>query len=108
MFIVIKNRYYPTSVRSLRESARRTIDRVGTASDLGELIDKHGREDWLDPLIDELGPYIQLQVGDIANMLEVFMKSASVPMNDDFFLTATIASTLGNHLERLPAPFCSF
>jgi hypothetical protein len=47
----------------------------GTAYRFGELIDKHGRENWLEPLIDELGPYIQLQLGDVANMLEVFAKS---------------------------------
>lgn len=28
-----------------------------------ELIDKHGPSDWLDPLMDSLGPYIQLQLG---------------------------------------------
>ena len=27
-----------------------------------ELIDKHGRNDWLDPVMDSLGPYVQLQL----------------------------------------------
>ena len=53
---------------------RRALDSKSTASRLGELIDKHGREDWLEPLMVEVGPYIQLQLGDIANMLEVFDK----------------------------------
>lgn len=54
---------------------QRARDNQGTAYKFGELIDKHGGEKWLEPLIDELGPYIQLQLGDIANMLEVFNKS---------------------------------
>ncbi|MCJ1335925.1 hypothetical protein MMC09_001199 [Bachmanniomyces sp. S44760] len=72
LYLVIKNHYYPTSVSSLRESSKRALDREVAATKLGELIDKHGKDQWLEPLVDELGPYIQLQLGDIANMLEVF------------------------------------
>ena len=72
IYLVVKNRYFPTNVKSLRASVQRAVDREGTAYQIGELIDKHGREDWLQPLIDELGPNAQLQVGDVANMLEVF------------------------------------
>ena len=72
VYLVIKNRYFPTNVKSLRASVKRTVDQQGAAFQIGELIDKHGRENWLEPLIDEVGPYAQLQIGDIANMLEVF------------------------------------
>ncbi|KAL2037723.1 hypothetical protein N7G274_009448 [Stereocaulon virgatum] len=72
IYIVLKNRYAPSSVESLRESMRKAMDSRSTASRFGELIDKHGRNDWLEPVIDHLGPYIQLQLGDMANMLEVF------------------------------------
>ncbi len=37
-------------------------------------MDKHGRQDWLEPVVNHLGPQIQLQLGDMANMLEVFSK----------------------------------
>lgn len=53
----------------------RALDNESKASKFGELIDKHGRDSWLEPLIDDLGPYMQLQISDIANMLEVFHKS---------------------------------
>ena len=53
---------------------QRALDSQGTAIRFGEIIDKHGRDSWLEPLIDELGPYVQLQLGDVANMLEVFHK----------------------------------
>lgn len=71
---MLKNRYFPTSAESIRESMRRAVDSRTSASKLGELIDKHGRNDWLEPVMEQLGPAIQLQLGDMANMLEVFSK----------------------------------
>ncbi len=52
----------------------RTLERGDAAYKFGEMIDKHGREQWLGPLIDELGPYVQLQLNDLANLLEVLAK----------------------------------
>ena len=74
LYIVPENCYAPISVESLWESMRKAVDSRGTASRFGELIDKYGRNDWLEPVIDHLGRYIQLQLGDMANMLEVFSK----------------------------------
>ena len=71
---MLKNRYYPTTYKSLKESMSRALDEKGTAYKLGELIDKYGPDGWIEPLMDELGPFIQLQLGDVANMLEVFIK----------------------------------
>ena len=53
---------------------QKAVDSRQRASKFGELVDKHGRQDWLEPVVDHLGPQIQLQLGDIANMLEVFSK----------------------------------
>lgn len=72
LYIVLKSRYYPTSVDSLRTSMQRAHDRHQSAYRISELIDKHGSENWIEPLMQEIGPYVQLQLGDIANMLEVF------------------------------------
>lgn len=71
---MIKNRFYPTSVETLRKSMQKSFDSRSTASQFGELVDKHGREHWLEPVMDGLGPYIQLQLDDVANMLEVLDK----------------------------------
>ena len=35
-----------------------------------ELIIRHGPDAWLDPLLNELGPWLQLQLGDVADFLE--------------------------------------
>lgn len=72
LYIVIKSRYFPTSFESLRKSMQRARDGNQSAYRFGELIDQHGTENWLEPLMSEMGPYIQLQLGDIADMLEVF------------------------------------
>ena len=54
---------------------QRAHDRNQSAYRFGELIDKHGNENWLEPLMQGMGPHLQLQLGDIGNMLEVFVKS---------------------------------
>lgn len=71
---MLKNRYFPRSVEQLRESVERSLDGKGTSFDFGELIDKHGRAHWLEPLIEDVGPFLQIQLSDVANMLEVFKK----------------------------------
>ena len=50
------NYYYPTSLKELREGIERSIERGATALKIGELMDKHGSDEWLGPLMDELGP----------------------------------------------------
>ena len=75
---MLKNRYFPRSLEQLRESVQRKLPGGSDAIEFGELIDKHGRDHWLAPLIEELGPFIQLQLSDMANMLEVFHKLVDV------------------------------
>ncbi|TVY81863.1 hypothetical protein LSUE1_G007993 [Lachnellula suecica] len=70
IYLVVMNYYYPTSVSDLRASIERTIDRGATAFKMGELMDKHGSNDWLGPLLDQIGPHIQVQVADLANIFE--------------------------------------
>ncbi|KAI9760674.1 MAG: hypothetical protein M4579_001538 [Chaenotheca gracillima] len=63
--------WYTQHIMGFLESMKRSLDRRLQAYHFGELIDKHGRGDWIGPLVDELGPYLQLQLGDLANLLEV-------------------------------------
>jgi hypothetical protein len=71
IFTVLKNKYYPTSVESVRHSMKRGIDREAHAQAWGELVEQHGHKGWIEPLLDELGPYIQLQLGDLTDLLEI-------------------------------------
>lgn len=73
IYSTIRNYYKPSSVQGIRESVARSVDRGTRVQAWGELIQRHGKSDWLEPLLDELGPMIQLQLGDLANLLEVLV-----------------------------------
>ena len=74
LYFVIRNRYFPSWPHYHRESVKATVSTEGSALALGEIIDRHGRDDWLDPFLDQLGPFVQLQLGDLADYLEVLAK----------------------------------
>jgi hypothetical protein len=50
---------------------KRGVDREAKAQGWGELVEQHGSKDWIKRLLDELGPHIQLQLGDLTDLLEV-------------------------------------
>jgi hypothetical protein len=71
LYHVLSNRFKRRSLRHLQAATNRVLDRESTAFQLGELLDRHGQDQWIDQIIQDLGPYAQLQLGDMANMLEV-------------------------------------
>ncbi|KAF7875256.1 hypothetical protein EAF04_002428 [Stromatinia cepivora] len=71
VYATAKNYYYP-SVSALREEVSRNIDRGTTALKAGELMEKHGNKHWLGPLLEQIGPYLEVQIADLANFLEVY------------------------------------
>lgn len=66
------NWYYPSTVKALREEVERSSSREGTAWKAGEAMDKHGKYDWLGPVLDDIGPSLQVQITDMANFMEVW------------------------------------
>lgn len=74
IYIVLKSRYFPSTAESVRESLDRSINKSEQALRWGEIVDRHGREKWIEPLLDEVAPFIQLQVGDIADFFEILRK----------------------------------
>lgn len=71
VYIVVRNRYAPTTVDSLRDSTERALDSSSRAQKLIEVIDKHGTHNWLEPVMEDVGPYVQVQLDDLANLLEI-------------------------------------
>ena len=71
IYTTLRNRFYPDTVESVRQAYKRGLDQATKAQAWGELVEKHGHEDWIEPLLDELGPVIQLQLRDLADYLEV-------------------------------------
>lgn len=52
----------------------RTEDSLTTAHTLTEQVEKRGAQSWIDPLIEDMGEWLLLQLGDVANLLEVLLK----------------------------------
>lgn len=61
-------------VRDLRDGVERMKTTGKNAYRLGEVIEKNGPEKWLVPLAEDLGPWAQLQLSDLANFLEILEK----------------------------------
>lgn len=71
LYIVLRNRFQPHSVESLQTSMQRTRDAQSKSHKIRELMDRHGDSDWVEPLIEDIGPRMQLQLGDAADFLEI-------------------------------------
>jgi hypothetical protein len=71
---ILKARYYPPTIPDLREKLERSEDAERTAQDFIEQIEQHGAHGWVDPLIEKVGPTIQLQLEDLANFTEILKK----------------------------------
>ncbi|KAF2801705.1 uncharacterized protein BDZ99DRAFT_469446 [Mytilinidion resinicola] len=73
VFIVLQNRFCAQPIEKLRASHERALDRGKSALKFGDLINRHGSSDWIDPLIDGVGPVAQVQLGDIADLMEILV-----------------------------------
>lgn len=52
----------------------RTEDINETARSIAEFIEKEGDQRWADPLIEQVGPWLLVQLSDLANLMEVLRK----------------------------------
>ncbi|KAF2764268.1 hypothetical protein EJ03DRAFT_378752 [Teratosphaeria nubilosa] len=55
----------------MRKAHDRSQDRKARAALLSEMVMRHGPDNWLEPLLDEFGPWLQLQLRDLAQFLEI-------------------------------------
>jgi len=68
----LKNYFIPTTVSSLRAATEQAQSRTIAAQKLNQLLSHSGPAAVLSTLESDLGPRVQIQLCDIANMLEVF------------------------------------
>jgi hypothetical protein len=54
----------------LQESYDRIANPDAKVLTFGEMIERHGESDWLDPMIEAVGPTLQVRVNQIANAME--------------------------------------
>jgi hypothetical protein len=62
------------SLEDLRNELKRTEDTQQTALTFTEFIEKKGDEQWADKLLQDLGPWLMVQLCDAANFFEVLLK----------------------------------
>ena len=75
---VIRRRFNVPTVESLRGNAMRTEDSMVTALTLMEQIDKRGAHGWIEPLVENMGDWMLIQLADMASLLEVVLKFVSI------------------------------
>ncbi|KAI1619248.1 hypothetical protein EDD37DRAFT_305567 [Exophiala viscosa] len=73
LYSTLRNKFNPGSVKAVRASVARSFDREKRVQAWGELLQRHGQNNWIEPLLDEVGPILQMQLGDIADLLEVLI-----------------------------------
>ncbi|KAL9094415.1 MAG: hypothetical protein Q9165_003265 [Trypethelium subeluteriae] len=88
IFVTVRRRFRPESIDEIRLSYERALSRGTQALRLSELISKHGNDKWLDPLLDEIGPIVQLQIGDLADLLEIYQNCYD--WRDPWMTTSTL------------------
>lgn len=104
IYRTMRNRFRKESVRTVRESVGRAIDRETRVQAWGELIQRHGKHEWLEPFLDDIGPMIQLQLGDLADLLEILInfhrwETPNLTMATLFFYCCCLAVALCADME---------
>ena len=74
MYLVIQRRAHGNTMQDLREDIKHRENQRETALSLTELIVKEGDENWSDKLIEGLGPWLMVQLADLANFFESMRK----------------------------------
>jgi DNA-binding transcriptional regulator YdaS (Cro superfamily) len=74
VYLVIERRTHGNTIEDLREDIKHREDQRTTALSLTELVVKEGDENWSDHLLEGLGPWLMVQLADVANFFESMRK----------------------------------
>jgi hypothetical protein len=70
LYLVAERRLHGQSIEDLREDIKHREDVERTALSLTEFIEKQGDENWAHDLLQDLGPWLMVQLADLANFFE--------------------------------------
>lgn len=65
-------------MKALREDIKHRENVHVTALSLNEFIEKKGEENWVDEILQDLGPWLMVQLSDLANFFESIRKFANL------------------------------
>jgi hypothetical protein len=74
LYLVLERRWHGQTMEALREDIKHREDRERTALSLTEFIEKQGDANWADDLLKEIGPWLMVQLADLANFFESIRK----------------------------------
>ncbi|KAL1795315.1 hypothetical protein ACET3X_007131 [Alternaria dauci] len=70
LYLVAERRFHGQSIEDLRDDIKHREDVERTALSLTEFIEKQGDENWAHDLLQDLGPWLMVQLADLANFFE--------------------------------------
>lgn len=70
LYLVAARRWHTQTIDDLREEIRQREDIHKTAFSLTDFIEKQGDDNWAHDLLQELGPWLMIQLSDLANFFE--------------------------------------
>lgn len=74
VYLVMQRRVHGNNIDDLREDIKHREDVTRTALSLTELVVKEGDEKWADDVLERLGPWLMVQLADLANFFESVRK----------------------------------
>lgn len=74
VYLVAERRRHGNTMQDLREDIEHRENQRVTALSLSELIVKEGDQNWSDDLLEGLGPWLMVQLADLANFFESMRK----------------------------------
>ncbi|KAL5120432.1 hypothetical protein ACEQ8H_001722 [Pleosporales sp. CAS-2024a] len=70
LYLVLERRFHGNTLEDLREDIKHREDTQRTALSINEFIEKRGDDQWADDIIGAVGPWLMMQLGDLANLFE--------------------------------------
>ena len=77
VYFVLERHFHGKSLDDLQNDLKRVENQHKIALNLTEFIEKRGEEKWADDAIQVLGPWLMVQLCDLANFFEVLRKYIS-------------------------------
>jgi hypothetical protein len=74
VYFILHRHFYTPSIDDLRNDIKRVEDLTETAMTLSEFIEKKGDRAWVDSLLQDVGPWMMIQLADLANLMETLRK----------------------------------
>lgn len=70
LYLVVERKVHGNTLEDLREDIKHREDTQQIALSLNEFIEKRGDEKWADEIVEVVGPWLMIQLADMANFFE--------------------------------------